>query len=41
MQSQKNTGFTWFTAKGYIYKIVADFTIMEKIIQEIFTIQRH
>jgi len=40
MQSQKNTKFTWFTSKGYVYRVAADFTIMEKIIQETFTIHK-
>jgi hypothetical protein len=30
--------FTWFTTKGYVHRVVTDFTMMEKIIQETFTI---
>jgi len=33
MQSQQNTRFTWFTSKGYVHRVAADFTMMEKIIQ--------
>jgi hypothetical protein len=40
IQSQKNKRFTWFTSKGYVHRIAADFTMIEKIIQETFTIHK-
>jgi transposase len=36
-QSQKNIRFTWFTAKGYVHRVAANFSMMEKIIQKTFT----
>jgi len=30
----------WFVVKGYVHKAAADFTVIEKIIQETFTMQR-
>jgi hypothetical protein len=29
--------FTWFTAEGYVYRVAGNFTMMEKIIKETFT----
>jgi hypothetical protein len=37
-QSEKNTRFTWFTAKSYVYRVATDFTMIEKIVQGTFTI---
>jgi hypothetical protein len=39
-QLQKNATFTWFITKGYIQRVAIDFAMMEKIIQETFTILR-
>jgi hypothetical protein len=36
-QSQKNIRFTWFTTKGYVHRVVANFSMMEKIIPKTFT----
>jgi transposase len=29
-KSQKNTKFTWFTAKSYIHRVATNFTMIEK-----------
>jgi hypothetical protein len=36
----RTTRFTRFTTEGYVHRVATDFTMMDKTIQEIFTIQR-